>query len=615
MHEALQEKLATAPTNPGIYIFKDNNNKIIYIGKAKALRPRVRSYFQKSRDQGAKLTRLVKQIADVEFIITDSEIEALILEANLVKEYAPRYNVNLKDDKSFPYIRLTYESFPRIFPTRKLIRDGSKYFGPYTDVKHMRELLKTVKRIFPIRSCNLELTQKAIAAGSFKVCLNYHIKRCLGPCEGKINQAEYQRIVGDVVNFINGKDRQVVNELSERMRQSSEAMAFEKAARIRDQIEFIKAFQYKQKVIVPDELDRDIIAVATEDDDACGAVFKVRDGKIIGKQHFYLNGVAEEPMGDIVTFFVKRYYLKADFVPSEIHLMCDIDEKTQIEKWLEQSHNKKIKIVVPQIGEKAKLMEMCRLNAKLQLGELLLQKMKTEDYVPHCVKALQRDLKLEKLPRRIEAFDISNIQGTNPVASMVTFIDGKAAKSEYRRFKIRGKSTPDDFAMMAEVVKRRYSRLIRESKDFPDLILVDGGKGQLSSALKSLNELGIANQPIIALAKRLDEVFTPACSDAQNIPKASSGLRLLQRIRDESHRFAIEYHRKLRSKCTLKSELDDIPGIGKNRRNELLKRFGSISKIKKASIEALSAVDGISERLAISIYNHLHNNEKKESDQ
>ena len=613
MTEKLEEKLTNVPTNPGVYLFKDKNNKIIYIGKAKVLRHRVRSYFQKGRNEGAKLARLVQRIADIDFIVTDSEIEALILEANLVKEYAPRYNVNLKDDKSFPYIRVTHEPFPRIFPTRKMVRDGSKYFGPYTDVKHMRDLLKTIKRIFPIRNCHLDLAEPSIKAGKYKVCLNYHIKRCMGPCEGHINREEYQKIVQDVVNFINGRDRQVVKELTERMQEAAEKMEFEKAARYRDQIEFIKDFQYKQKVVVPDELDRDIIAVAAEEDDACGAVFKLRDGKIISQQHFYLNGVAEESLNDITMFFVKRYYLKAEFVPAEIYLQCKIDEKAQIEAWLQKEHRKKIRIIEPRIGEKARLVEMCRQNARLKLGELLLQKMKTRDYVPHSVKALQRDLHLKVLPRRIEAFDISNIQGTDPVASMVAFINGQAMKSEYRRFKIRSKSTPDDFAMMAEVVKRRYSRLLKENQQFPDLILVDGGKGQLSSALKSLKEIGVDDQPIIALAKRVDEIFIPNVSEAQNMPKTSSGLRLLQRVRDESHRFAIEYHRKLRNKRTLKSALDDIPGIGESRRNNLLRHFGSINQIKKASIEELSEVKTISKALASIIYAHLHGTAVKDS--
>lgn len=602
----LKEKLSNLPTNSGVYQFKDKNKKIIYIGKAKNLRTRVRSYFQESRDGGPKLRRLVSKIKDLDIIITDSEMEALILEANLVKEYQPRYNVNLKDDKSFPYIRVTNEPFPRIFPTRKIIRDGSSYFGPYTDVKSMRSLLKTVKRIFSIRSCNLELNTANISAGKFKVCLNYHIDRCLGPCVGNISAVEYQDIVQDVINFINGRDKQVIKALQLRMAESVETLNFEMAARLRDQIRFIEEFQYRQKVVLPDGRDRDIIALALKDDDACAAVFRVREGKILGKQHFHLSGVAEENSRHVLDFFLKQYYLKADFLPDEVFLPEEPEEQSQIENWLQEKFRQKVKFVVPRIGEKAKLVNMCAQNAKLQLGELLLQRLKAKDYTPHSVKALQRDLRLKKIPNRIEAFDISNIQGTDPVASMVTFVNGQPLKKDYRRFKIRVKSTPDDFAMMAEVIKRRYSRLLREEKALPDLILIDGGKGQLSAAMSSLQAIGIEEQPIISLAKRLDEIFIPGVSEPQNIPRTSSGLRLLQRLRDESHRFAITYHRKLRGKRTITSQLDSIPGVGEKRRNIILSHFGSVKKVQIASIEDLKKVSNISDFIAQKIYYYFH---------
>lgn len=608
----LKEKLDNLPTRSGIYQFKDSSGKIIYIGKAKNLRNRVRSYFQESRDEGAKLRRLVANIADLEIIITDSEMEALILEANLVKEYQPRYNVNLKDDKSFPYIRVTREAFPRIFPTRKIIRDGSQYFGPYTDVKSMRNLLKTVKKIFPLRSCNLDLNRETIAAGKFKVCLNYHIHRCQGPCEGLISEQEYNDMVKDVVAFINGRDRQVVKELQKRMETYAANLEFEKAARLRDQINFIEAFQYKQKVVTPDLFDRDIITLAANEDDGCAAVFKVRDGKILGKQHFYLNGVAEEQPSMILAFFIKQYYLKAESLPDEIYLPYPVEEQHEIEAWLKERFHRKVSIVIPKIGEKARLVSMCEKNAKLQLESLRIQKEKSKDYTPHSVKALQRDLRLKKAPRRIEAFDISNIQGTDPVASMVTFVNGQASKKDYRKFKIRSKSTPDDFLMMAEVIKRRYSRVQKEKQEFPDLILIDGGKGQLNAALGSLQELGITDQPIISLAKRLDEVFVPGISESQNIPRNSSGLRLLQRVRDESHRFAITFHRKLRSRRTIASAIDKIPGIGEKRRQVLLKHFGSVKNLKAASFEELKKVPQFPENLALTVYNFFHPENKGE---
>lgn len=604
--KALEEKLNNIPRSPGVYLFKDKNKKVIYVGKARVLRNRVRSYFQSSRSDDAKSQRLKSRIQDFETIVTDSEIEALILEANLIKEYKPRYNVNLKDDKSFPYIRMTSEKFPRIFPTRKIVRDGSKYFGPYTDVRSMRSLLKTIKRIFPIRNCNLNLTDENIMAGKFKVCLNYHIKKCMGPCEGLIDEAEYGQIVKNIIDFINGRDRIVVEELTQKMDKYAESRQFEKAARIRDQIQAIKDFQYKQKVITPETIDRDLVVAYAEDNDACGVVFKVRQGRVIGRQHFYMDGVEGESLDRILSHLLIRYYMQADFIPAEIYLPIPLEDGTNIEQWLSDKVGSKINLTFPQRGEKAKLLKMTYQNAKLLLEELKLQKMKDKDYVPHSIKALQRDLHLAKPPRRIEAFDISNIQGTDATASLVTFVNGQPYKSDYRHFRIRSKATPDDFAMMAEVIERRYSRQIKENQPLPDLILVDGGKGQLSAATEVLSRLKLQDQPIIALAKRLDEVFVPGVSEAQNIPKTSSGLKLLQHIRDEAHRFAIEYHRKLRGKRSIYSELNEIEGIGQQRKKRLIQRFGSLKNLKAASLEEIQQVKGVPITLAEKIWQHFH---------
>ncbi len=598
----LREKLENIPRSPGVYLFKDKNSKVIYVGKARILRNRVRSYFQSGRVEDAKSLRLVSNIRDLETIVTDSEMEALILEANLIKEYKPRYNVNLKDDKSFPYIRVTNEKFPRVFPTRNIVRDGSKYFGPYTDVRSMRSLLKTIKRIFPIRNCNLHLTEKTIAAGKFKVCLNYHIKKCFGPCEGLIDEEEYAQIVKNVIDFINGRDNVVVDELTKRMENFAANRQFEKAALIRDQINSIKDFQYKQNIITQDTIDRDLFAVYAEENDACGVLFKVRQGRIISRQHFYFSGVESETESKILEHLLIRHYSHADIIPREIYVPVELEDGENLEQWLTQQHEARTKIIFPKRGEKARLLKMARQNAKLLLEELKLQKMKDKDYVPHSLKALQRDLRLKSPPIRIEAFDISNIQGTDATASLVTFVNGQAHKSEYRRFKIRSKSTPDDFAMMAEAMERRYSRQLKENKALPDLILVDGGKGQLSSAQAVLKKLGMDDQPIIGLAKRLDEVFVPGVSESQNIPKTSSGLKLLQRIRDEAHRFAIEYHRKLRSKRSVFSELDDIPGIGERRKKLLVNHFGSLKKLKSASVEEISVVPGIPNQIAERIW-------------
>jgi len=608
----IKEKLDNIPRSPGVYLFTDKNKKVIYVGKARILRTRVRSYFQSGRIDDAKSRRLQSRIRNVETIVADSEIEALILEANLIKEYKPRYNVNLKDDKSFPYIRVTNEKFPRIFPTRKIIKDGSKYFGPYTDVGSMRSLLKTIKRIFPIRSCNLNLTEENIKTGKFKVCLNYHIKKCMGPCEGLIDEEEYSQIVKNIIDFINGRDRIVVEELIQKMDKYAELMQFEQAARIRDQIQAIKDFQYKQKVITPEEIDRDLFVAYAEDNDACGVVFKVRQGRVIGRQHFYLDGVEGETLDRILSHLLIRYYMHVDFIPNEIYVPIPLEDGANIEQWLSDRTKSKVQVAFPQRGEKAKLLKMAYQNAKLLLQELKLQKMKDKNFIPHSIKALQRDLRLKNPPMRIEAFDISNIHGTDATASLVTFMNGQPHKSDYRHFKIRTKSTPDDFAMMAEAIERRYSRQLKENKPLPDLILVDGGKGQLSAASEVLTKLNLNDQPIIALAKRLDEVFIPGVSEAQNIPKTSSGLRLLQQIRDEAHRFAVEHHRKLRGKRSVYSELDEIVGIGDQRRKRLIRHFGSLKNLKAASLEEIKQVKSIPEKLAEKIWQHFHSEKEQQ---
>ncbi len=603
---SLEDKLKSVARKPGCYLFKDRNGRIIYVGKAKVLANRVRSYFQDGRVEGPKLARLKAQIDDFDTIVTDSEMEALILEMNLIKEYRPRYNINLKDDKSYPYIRVTNERFPRIFPTRKIVRDGSRYFGPYTDVGAMRDLLKAVKRIFPIRSCNYDLTESAVARKKYKLCLDYYIKKCEGPCEGLISDAEYKQTVEQIVSFINGKNNEVLRQLRDKMLRFAEARRYEEAARVRDQVQSIETFQFKQKVVSDDAKDRDIVAVAVAGRDACGVVLKVRDGKILGRHHFYLKGVEEERFEEVVGSFVKQFYLKSDFVPQEIYLPAAMPDLEGVQAWLSEKRGGSVKLHVPQRGQKARLMNMALQNARLLLEELKLQKLKSKAAVAHGVRALQRDLRLRRPPVRIECFDVSNIQGTNPVASMVTFVNGKPRKSAYRKFRIRSKETPDDFAMMAEAIRRRYSGTLAQELDDPDLILVDGGKGQLYTAKRVLEELGRSDQPLAALAKRLDEVFVPGVPDPQNIPKTSSGLRLLQQIRDEAHRFAVTYHRTLRQKQAVQSALDTIPGIGPARRRALVQHFGSVRHIREATVDELQMVDGITPDLARAIWEAFH---------
>lgn len=600
----VEDKLKRVGQKPGVYLLKDRDGKVLYVGKAKALRNRLRSHFKPGRFEEPRHKRLMAQVVDFETVITDSEVEALILEANFIKEYKPRYNVNLKDDKSYPYIRVTNDPYPRIFVTRKLIRDGSRYFGPYTDVGNMRQLMAAIRRIFPIRTCGLRINAESIKKEKHKVCLNYHIGRCKGPCEGLISQEDYLWFVNQVVAFIQGKNDKLLKDLTERMRKMAEQKQFEEAALLRDEIKSISTFQSRQKVVDEFLADRDLITVAIEDQDACGVVFNVRDGKIVNRQHFYLKGADRAMENEIIPTFVKQYYIRAEHIPDEIFIDADPKTLVDVQGWLSQKKGKKVKVIAPQRGRKADLMRMCARNARLLLDELLLQK-QAGDWIASSVRSLQKDLNLEKPPKRIEAFDISTIQGSDTVASMVVFENGKPKKSEYRKYKIRSVEGVDDFAAMAEVIERWISRLKKEEKTLPDLFLVDGGKGQLSTAVSILQKYGISGQPIIGLAKRLEEVFLPGISDPQNISKSSPSLHLLQRIRDEAHRFAITYHRQQRKKRVIHSELDDIPGIGPARRKALLKAFGSVEGIKKATIEEILRISGLNRNVAETLKEEL----------
>lgn len=592
----LGDKLKNLPLSPGVYQFKDTNGKILYIGKAKILRNRVRQYFQ-SKPVSGILSIMISKIADLELITTDNEIEALILEQNLIKTHKPRYNINLKDDKSFPYIVITNEQFPRVFPTRKKRSDGSKYFGPYTDVKNMRSALKTVRNIFMIRSCNLHLTEETIAQNKFNVCLDYHIHKCEGPCVGYILRKEYNEMIDRVTKLLNGKTKTLIKEMTEQMNKYSEEMKFEKAAVLRDKIEAIEVYSSKQKMVDEEIIDRDVFAFDRIENDCCGMILKIRDGKVIGKTHYFMNNVAGKTDAEILENLITNYYSKNDFVPDEIYLMNELEDEATIKEWLEKRKQGKVEFILPKIGDKYKLVFMVKKNARLMLDDLILTRMKRE-FIPPSVESLKRDLRLNKLPRRIECFDISHIQGTDTVASMVVFIDGKPKKSDYRKFKINTVSDetgmPDDFLSMREVIYRRFKKIAEgnlteeekgnEDESFgskPDLIIIDGGKGQLSSAVKVLDDLQIRDQNIIGLAKRLEEVFFPNESVPHNIPKTSSGLRLLQRVRDEAHRFAITYHRSLRDKRTFATELTEIEGIGEKTAQKLLIEFGSVENLKE----------------------------------
>ena len=591
MNSKLETNLKNLPASPGVYQFINKNGNVIYVGKAKNLKNRVRSYFQEN-PSSAKTVAMVSKIDDLQLVVTDSELEALILESNLIKELKPRYNVNLKDDKSFPFIKVTNELFPRIYPTRKVFNDGSKYFGPYTDVRSMRGSLRMINQIFKIRSCKLDLTKKNIADKKFKVCLDYHIKKCDGPCENLVSVKEYNEMVDEVVKLLKGKTDDLIKDLKTKMQSAVENLEFEKAAELRDKIDQLNSISSKQKIVNDDDEDRDIFAVAFEGKDSTCAVFNIRSGKLIGKKQLKLAIEEGEELSNIYSAAIKFYYGDQVEIPREVIVEIPPEDTDALTEWLRMRSNKKTKIFVPQRGDLKSLVKMCKENAILQLKEIQLQKMKNLGNVSYSVSALQRDLRLKTLPRKIECFDISNLQGTDSVASMVVFEDGKPKKSLYRKFIIKTVEGPDDFSSMREVIERRYSRLKEENQPLPDLIMVDGGKGQLSSAVEILDSLGFNNYNIIGLAKRLEEVFLPNNSDPELIPKTSSGLKLLQQIRDEAHRFAITFHRVRRSKRTIKSELTDIKGIGTETAKLLLERFGSLESIKQALQKELEEAVG-----------------------
>lgn len=592
MNPILQDKLENLPSMPGIYQFKNDKGKVVYIGKAKNLRSRVRSYFQ-NRIENAKTVALVSKIEDLELIVTDSEIEALVLENNLVKEFKPRYNINLKDDKSFPYIQVTNEPYPQIFPTRTIIKDGSKYFGPYTEVKNMKSSLRLINKIFKIRSCKYDINDVSIEKKKFKVCLDYHIKKCEGPCEGLVSQLHYNKMVNQVIKVLRGRTDELIEEMKAEMNNASSNLEFERAAEIRDRIEQLSLYSSKQKVVSNDFGDRDVISAAFEDKDVSATILNIRSGKLVGKKQLALTMPGNEEIPKIYSSIVKFYYDEFVEVPKEIVIDSEPEDSNSLIEWLNTRAIKRCRFVIPQKQSEMKsLLMMCKQNAELHLKEIQLQKMRKEGSVPYALSALQRDLRLKNLPHRIECFDNSNLQGSDAVASMVVFVDGKPRKSLYRKYIIKTVQGPDDFASMREVIYRRYSRLIEEKEKMPELIMVDGGKGQLSSAIEVLSELEIKNFEIIGLAKRLEEVFLPNNSEPQSIPKTSSSLKLLQHIRDEAHRFAISFHRERRSKRTFTTELTEIKGIGDKVSQKLLEHFKGIDAIKSASEEELAEVIG-----------------------
>ena len=598
--EYLDKKLKQIPMKPGVYLFRDFKNKVIYVGKAKILRNRVKSYFRKNQTD-VKVEVLVSKIIDIEWIITDTEVEALLLENNLIKEYYPKYNIALKDGKSYPFIRITNELFPQIFTTRNIVKDGSKYFGPYTDGKRLKKTMKIINKIFPIRKCKYKIDRETIENKKIKLCLQYQMGNCGGVCQGLVEEDEYKEMVDAIIRFLNGKTDNIIQKINRQMINASEDLEYEKAARYRNQLKILNQYNNKQNVIQVDFKSRDIIVASVMENDAVVVLFRLREGNLIGREKFYLKNIHDQKPTIVMKNFMRSYYSDTTFIPKEIFVNIE-DEIELFEEYLLKIAEHSVKIIKPERGEKAKLWTLAQKNADMLLKELMLQKLKLENEPTKMVQALQEALNLSVPPIKIEGFDISHIQGKFTVASMVFFENGRPKKSEYRRYKIKSVDRSDDYASMKEVVYRRYKRLLDENKMLPDLILIDGGKGQLNVAKKILDELDLHNMPIIGLAKRLEEVFIPGYSKAQNIPKASPAVILLRKIRDEAHRFAITYHRNKRDKDITKSILDITPGIGEKRKNILLKEFGSVKNLKKHSTKEISEKTGVSEKIVKRIF-------------
>ncbi|WP_288186155.1 excinuclease ABC subunit UvrC [uncultured Sporomusa sp.] len=594
MAPAVEEKLALLPDKPGVYLMKDGKNRIIYVGKAINLKNRVRSYFQSSRNHSPKVIALVARIADLEYIITASEIEALILECNLIKKHRPKYNISLRDDKSYPYIKVTKEDYPRVYATRKVVKDGARYFGPYTSAGAVHETLKLLKNLFPLRSCR-QLDAK-------RPCLEHHIKRCLAPCAGKVDHATYGEMIKAVGLFLEGRSDAVIKQLKQAMGQAAEELEFEQAARLRDQLAAVEKIIEKQNMVTGSG-DQDAIGLARSAAGICAQVFFIRSGKMVGRDHFMLTGGEDETDQTILEAFVKQYYSQAAFIPREILLPLALAEQHLLAEWLSGVKGGRVQVETPKRGTKKDLVNMAAGNAATVLEEQAVRLEADAGKTAGAAAELGQYLGLPGAPERIECFDISHIQGSETVASMVVFEGGQPNKNEYRRYKLKTvEGKPDDFKSMQEVVGRRYREAI-EKGPVPDLIIIDGGKGQLSSALPIIRAAGLTEVTVVGLAKEFEHIFREGISEPLILPRHSQSLYLVQRIRDEAHRFAITYHRKLRSKRNLVSVLDHIPGIGAKRRKALWDHFGSLAKIKAAEVAELTKVNGMTLPAAEAVYN------------
>lgn len=618
----LKEKSSMLPDQPGVYIMKDKYDEIIYVGKGKSLRKRVRQYFQSTKNKHPKVVAMVRQIDDFEYIIVDNEVEALILEANLIKKHRPKYNILLKDDKQYPYIKVTLnEKYPRVIKTRRVLKDGARYFGPYPNVYAVNDTIDVIREVYQLRVCNRNLEK---SGKKERPCLNFYIGKCLGPCQGNVDEDKYMDMVNEVIMFLSGRKEELISLIETKMNQASANLDFEEAARYRDKLTSLNALQEKQTITTANDIDQDVIGLARGIEEACIQIFFIRNGKIMGREHFILEDAFEEDRREIISSFLKQFYIGASYIPKEIIIEEDIEDQDIISTWLSEKKNAKVNIHVPQRGDKKRLVEMVKKNAVDMLdkhGDKFIKKSRENQ---KALDELKDAMNLSGELNRIEAYDISNISGVESVGSMVVFEKGEKKSSDYRRFKIRSRNTPDDYGSMEEILKRRFKRGLEERKmldenkievkgfsSFPDLIMMDGGKGQVNVALRVLYDLDI-DIPVCGLVK--DEFHKTRGIIYKNreikLDESSLGFKLIYRIQEEAHRFAISYHRSLRSKKMFKSELDDIKGIGEKRKIALLKHFGSIEKIKKATVDELRDVKGMNILASEELYNHFRSEGK-----
>jgi len=604
--ERLQAQLQALPSRPGVYIMRNGEGEVIYVGKAANLRSRVRSYFGSPHSFEPKVRRLVEQIADFEVIVTDSAQEALILEATLVKRHQPFFNVRLKDDKHYPYLKIDLsDPWPRLEITRRVQRDGGiRYFGPYASAGSVRKTLDLVKKLFPWRSCT-----KAISGKDPRPCLDYYIHRCIAPCSGYCTKEEYDNVIRQVILFLEGRADEVVKELRQKMAEAAEGWEFERAAALRDQIHAVERVTERQAMATADFIDTDVFGLARQDNQACVQVFFIRATKVIGRDTFTLEGVSDEPEEQVVASFLKQFYQSATYVPRRVLLPCRVAEAPLIQAWLSQVRGSKTELVTPQRGEKRRLVAMAEENAREALQMMQARWLADRGKTRVALEELQEELNLPNLPQRIECYDISSIGGTSAVGSMVVFLGGRPRSGEYRRFRIKTVAGADDYAMLQEVLRRRFKRAGAIARGeapaeeggwgvLPDLVIVDGGKGQLNAALDVMRDLGVGHIPAAGLAKQHEELFVQDMSEPIVLPRTSQALYLVQRIRDEAHRFAITYHRGVRQKASVRSALDAIPGIGPKRKRALLRKFGSVQRIRQASLDDIAATPGFTRALA-----------------